>query len=73
MCLHGVCTVPPTPTPTPTTCTAPPSTPNNVRVVYDALANTATVSWDSSQGATSYNVYRKFDDSQLGSITMRKD
>jgi len=63
---NGVCTVPPTPTPTPTTCTAPPSTPNNVRVVYDALANTATVSWDSSQGATSYNVYRKFDDSSVG-------
>lgn len=60
----GICKEPPSPTPI--TCTEEPPTPNNVSVIYDALASTATLNWDSSPGATSYNVYRKFDDPSVG-------
>lgn len=46
-------------------CVSSPPTPSPVSVNNDPLAGTATISWASSTGATSYNVYRKLGDSSV--------
>ena len=53
--------VAPNPNPQPGNCVVP-CAPLNVEVVYDRIARTASVTWSSSPGATSYLVYRKLND-----------
>ena len=46
--------------------TSPPNPPSNVKVEYDIIDRSATVSWDASPGAKSYNIYRKLEDPSVG-------
>lgn len=51
VCQNTKCVVPPP-------CTGAPTIPTGVTVTFDALANTANISWNTCTDAVSYNVYR---------------
>tara|TARA_R110001632_G_scaffold50169_2_gene125280 strand:- start:294 stop:1379 length:1086 start_codon:yes stop_codon:yes gene_type:complete len=42
----------------PLVCESAPPTPQGVEVVFDALANTANLTWNASEGAVTYKIYR---------------
>lgn len=47
-------------------CTAPPSTPQDVDIVYNAVLHNATLTWKAVSGATGYKVYQKLEDPSVG-------
>ncbi len=64
VCTNGICiTLPP-----PLACTFSPSRPVNVTVIFNALANTATISWSASPGAIKYKVYRRLADPGVSKV-----